>query len=136
VGDLAAIRVAIDDEPIVNIVLSALPPSWETFATVIAGSKSTPTFTDLETLITIEETCQTKNYASEEELLATAIENLAINHYGLNHCFLEHPSAKVLALGKDAEVVEAVALYVDAIVPGKYNFQSLPHLPTAILEVI
>jgi hypothetical protein len=61
VGELAAIGVTVDDQEVVDLVLSTLPPSWETFATVIAGRATAPTFTDLETLITSEETCRSNN---------------------------------------------------------------------------
>lgn len=55
-NDLAAVGVTFTDDELHALVIDALPSSWETFATVLAGRETMPTSSHLENLIREEET--------------------------------------------------------------------------------
>ncbi|CAM6093651.1 unnamed protein product [Calypogeia fissa] len=68
-SQLGAVGVSPANDELVDIVLDALPASWDVFRTMIVGRENTPTYMQLENLALAEETKRKARLETTKEVL-------------------------------------------------------------------
>jgi hypothetical protein len=63
---LANIGIVVADDELVDLVLTSLPPSWSVFRQTMTGKENPSNFSDLESLLLLEDSVHTIHQEQEE----------------------------------------------------------------------